>query len=350
MPTKNLLVFIHGMMPEDYPPSAESIYNQLWDSVKNLSANLEHRIASDDIIQVEWGRYDALTYRPDQNINKAERFIAGKIHNKIHSDNPHLKNLDFVRNLLNFKLGSPLSQILQPYLHTLRQTIIYRGLGDVVYYCSDEGKVAVQVAVYGCVLNRLEYYRRKEPNTKIRLHIIAHSLGVTIANDFLYGLFSPTVRICGDGQEKSDQPTLFTKEFNDHDLEDLRQKVKERYEFWRNPENANRLELGSIVSMASQLPLLMLRSQRIVDELADGKKMSPEEIGISENTDEVIWKIFYDIDDLLAFPTSPLFGDHPAIKDFQVDSGAHPGTAHTDYWKTSTVHEEIAELLNRRML
>jgi hypothetical protein len=40
VPTKNLLVFIHGMMPEDYPPSAESIYNQLWDSVKNLSATL----------------------------------------------------------------------------------------------------------------------------------------------------------------------------------------------------------------------------------------------------------------------------------------------------------------------
>lgn len=349
MPTKNLLVFIHGMMPEDYPPSAESIYNQLWDSVKNLSANLEYRIDSDDIIRVEWGRYDALIDRPDQNINKAEKFVAEKIHNKIHSDNPRLKNLDFVRNLLNFQIGSPLSQILQPYLHTLRQTIIYRGLGDVVYYCSEEGKLAVQVAVYGSVLKRLEYYR-EEPDTKIRLHIIAHSLGVTVANDFLHGLFSPAVRSCENEQENSDQLTLFTKKFNDPKLEPLRQKVKERYEFWRSPENKNRLELGSIVSMASQLPLLMLRSQHIVDDLADGKKLSPEEIGISEDTDEVIWKIFYDIDDLLAFPTSPLFGDHPAIKDCQVDSGAHPGTAHTDYWKTPKVHEEISELLNRRML
>jgi hypothetical protein len=107
--------------------------------------------------------------------------------------------------------------------------------------------------------------------------------------------------------------------------------------------------LGSIVSLASQIPLLLLSKQFVVDELFAGKTLSPSDIGIPDNTDQIIWKIFYDIDDLLAFPTGFLYGDHRAIKDYQIDSGNYPHIAHGGYWKSPAVHKEVAELLSRRM-
>lgn len=363
MTTKNILVFVHGMMPEDLPHSAISVYEQLWNSVKNLNNTLGKRVAFEDIVAVEWGRYDSLP-RPDEKINIAERFIAEKIDDKIIAENPGLKNLSVLQNIINFPLGHHPSEITRPYLHLLRQTILLKGLGDAVYYCSEQGKIAVQVAVYAPILQRLEYYRLEEPDTRIRLHIIAHSLGVTIATDFLYGLFSPTI-INFENERKKRQdhtlfhtlfkrkkrqdPTLFIREARDENLEHLRKEVIARYKFWRDPKNARRLELGSIVSLASQLPLLLLSKQFVVDELFAGRTLSPEYIGIPDNTNQIIWKIFYDIDDLLAFPTGFLYGDHCAIKDCPVDSGNYPNTAHADYWKSPEVHKEVAELLSRRM-
>lgn len=357
MTTKNILVFVHGMMPEDIPHSAISVYEQLWNSVKNLDNTLGQRVDFEDIVKVEWGHYDSRP-SPDEKINIAERFIAEKIDNKIIAENPGLKNLSLLQNIMNLPRGHHPSEITRPYLHYLRQTILLRGLGDAVYYCGEQGKIAVQVAVYAPILQRLEYYRLEEPDTRIRLHIIAHSLGVTIATDFLYGLFSPTTinfenerkkRNFENERKKRQDPTLFIKEARDENLEHFRKEVIARYKFWRDPKNASRLELGSIVSLASQLPLLLLSKQFVVDKLFAGRTLSPEYIGIPDNTNQIIWKIFYDLDDLLAFPTGFLYGDHRAIKDYPVDSGNYPSTAHADYWKSPEVHKEVAELLSRRM-
>ena len=350
MTTKNILIFVHGMMPDNFPDPAIIVYDELWSSVKNVD-NLGQRVDFEDIIAVEWGHFDHLPH-PDEKINRAEKFIAEKINEKIIDENPGLKNLDLLQNIINFikklPLGHP-SEITRPYLHLLRQTILLRGLGDAVYYCGEQGKIAVQVAVYAPILQRLEHYRREERDTKIRLHIIAHSLGVTIATDFLYGLFSPTAINFKNDSQKPPDPTIFLREARDDNVEHLRKEVINRYKYWRQPNNAKRLELGSIVSLASQLPLLLLSKQRVVDELFVEKTLSPSDIGIPEDTNQILWKIFYDIDDLLAFPTGCLYGDHCAIKDFQVDSGNYPDTAHTDYWKSPVVHKEVAELWSRRM-
>lgn len=348
MNTKNILIFVHGMMPEDIPNSPISVYNQLWNSVKNLDNTLGQRIDFEDIVVVQWGHYDA-RQSPDEKINIAERFIAEKIDNKILAENPGLKNLNLLQNIINLPIGHHPSEITRPYLHLLRQTIFLKGLGDAVYYCGEQGKIAVQVAVYAPILQRLEHYRLNEPDTRIRLHIIAHSLGVTIATDFLYGLFSPQTILLENEPQKRQDPTLFITKARDENLEHLRKEVIDRYKFWRAPKNASRLELGSIVSLASQLPLLLLSKQRVVDELFAGRTLSLEDIGIPEHTNQILWKIFHDIDDLLAFPTGCLYGDHRAIKDFQVDSGNYPNIAHTDYWKSPVVHKEVAELLSRRM-
>ena len=335
-------------MPEDIPNSPISVYEQLWNPVKNLDNTLGQRVDVEDIVAVEWGHYDTRS-SPDEKINRAERFIAEKIDSKILAENPGIKNLNLLQNIINWPVGHHYSEITRPYLHLLRQTILLRGLGDAVYYCGEQGKIAVQVAVYAPILQRLEHYRREERDTKIRLHIIAHSLGVTIATDFLYGLFSPTAINFKNDSEKRQEPTLFMTEARDENLEHMRKEVINRYKFWRKRENASRLELGSIVSLASQLPLLLLSKQRVVDELFVERTLSPSDIGIPEDTNQILWKIFYDIDDLLAFPTGCLYGDHRAIKDYPIDSGNRPDTAHTNYWKSPVVHKEVAELLSRRI-
>ena len=65
--------------------------------------------------------------------------------------------------------------------------------------------------------------------------------------------------------------------------------------------------------------------QSVVDALAEATKLSPTEIGIRE-IQETVWKIFYDMDDLLAFPTSFLFDIRSAtvIQDIPVNSQEFP--------------------------
>ena len=99
MTTKNILIFVHGMMPEDIPHSPISVYNQLWDSVKNLDNTLGQRVDFEDIVEVQWGHYDA-RQSPDEKINIAERFIAEKIDNKILAENTFSSHLFFFPNNL----------------------------------------------------------------------------------------------------------------------------------------------------------------------------------------------------------------------------------------------------------
>ncbi|HEY9636522.1 MAG TPA: hypothetical protein V6D14_24180 [Coleofasciculaceae cyanobacterium] len=90
--------------------------------------------------------------------------------------------------------------------------------------------------------------------------------------------------------------------------------------------------------------------QSVVDALAEATKLSPTEIGIRE-TQETVWKIFYDMDDLLAFPTSFLFDIRSAtvIQDIPVNSHEFPpNKAHIAYWKNIKVHKAVAELLHNK--
>jgi hypothetical protein len=173
----------------------------------------------------------------------------------------------------------------------------------------------------------------------VRLHLFGHSLGVTVAHDFLYGLFT----------EKS-EPNFLTEGPKD---------LADRLRTWREKRRKHELSLGAFVSAASQLPLLVMRKQKLVDLLYDAKVASsagkpaigidPADIGVAA-TDRVQWKIFYDTDDLLGFATRGLYTladgkAHPAIADVQVNSGCEPLGAHTGYWTDETVIRETAELV-----
>ncbi len=69
----------------------------------------------------------------------------------------------------------------------VRESIILRGFGNVLYYCSLEGETAIRRVVYDQILTQLDAVSDAD---EVRLHIFGHILGVTLTHDFLYGLFA----------------------------------------------------------------------------------------------------------------------------------------------------------------
>ena len=104
------------------------------------------------------------------------------------------------------------------------------------------------------------------------------------------------------------------------------------------------LTLQSMVTMASQIPLLLLRRQTVVDHYYNDQKLDPRDIGIPLDG-PVRWKIFYDVDDLLALATRNIYISSTAIQDIQVRTGSTPAEAYTRYFKNRRVVDETASLI-----
>jgi hypothetical protein len=96
--------------------------------------------------------------------------------------------------------------------------------------------------------------------------------------------------------------------------------------------------------MASTLPILLLRSQSVVNKFHQQQRLDPQVVGVDPGSG-VRWKSFYDIDDVLSFPIREIFNPNDGIVDVQVDTGDRPDTAHTGYWGESRVIREVASLL-----
>ncbi len=333
MPPVNVLVMIHGMTPN---PEVRSPfdgdqkywgYNDFWNALRKEQPKLGELFPS-GFIGVEWGHelpeqfslpVDKL--RDDQRLRRAENFVNERVAYDNLTKDPSDNNItmSFLNGRgVDFPWFTPPVRAL---IVGLRESIVTHGFGDVVYYCSANGETQVRQAVYSQVLKQLDPYV-DEPD--VRLHLIGQSLGVTLTHDFLYGLFT--------SKEESD----FYHQGNDDD--------QKRFKTWQDKAGNGQLKLGSLTSTASQLPLFMMRKQKLVDRLAKGELIDATTIGIVDSN-RVQWQLFYDVDDLLGFGTRRLYKAGDAIKEFQVDSNDNPGDAHTSYWKNRTVIEKTAELL-----
>ncbi|MFB2939023.1 acylphosphatase [Aerosakkonemataceae cyanobacterium BLCC-F154] len=336
--TINAILFVHGVIPHDCNFSETKLYDLLWEPVKK-HYNLSERI--DEIISVNWGHYLAETNeaRLDETLSKAEEFIAKQINFR---SPPH-------NTTNNFSLQPWWRSLVQP----LQSLLFSPEIGAAIYYNGIAGKTALQLAVYQQIVEFLEKYRhqieknlsREEVSIKIRLHAISSGLGASIVNDFLHGLFFPTGERIRNYPEQAKEPIIASS----HILAEEKQETVERYLFWCTAAQKKHLELGSIVSMASQLPVLFLSSQRVINTFANQETLSVDEIGIPQQSQEIIWKVFYDIDDLSAFSISPLFGNHPAIEDIAIQMSNNYSN-YSSYWVNGIVHTHVAELLNRRVV
>lgn len=342
----NILVMIHGMIPNLETKSHFKDYNNFFKALRKKRPSLAQLFESGfthpygeenlnqeenlNFIGVEWGheppnseQLPSEKLRDDERLTRAQKFINERV-----SYDKLVKLPDSDTNNITMPLFGDFpnwTPVVRNLVVSLRQSIVIPGLGDVVYYCSSEGERQIRSEVYGQVLKQLDRYL-EEP--KVRIHLIGQSLGVTLTHDFLYGLFNP------DSNYKPD----FVEQHQGSD-EDV-----ERFDKWRKKAQKGELELGSLTSTASQLPVFVMRKQKLVDLLANGNTLKAADIGIKTNN-QVKWKIFYDVDDLLGFATRRLYNSGDAIMDIQVDSADNPGLAHINYWTNKTVIEQTADLL-----
>jgi hypothetical protein len=285
---------------------------------------------------VEWGHElpgQAAPVRADHQLTLAEQFVLDRV------GYANVARASANGNRLETDIGIP---GVHWALGKIRESVILFGLADVVYYCSQNGEARVRQQVYEQVLGRLQPYIDKGP---LRLHLFAHSLGVAIAHDFLFGLFNRDPDYCPG----------FVK-----DKQGSSEEAERQFMMWRQKAQSGDVTLGGFAAAASQLPLLLMRSQHVVTTFYTAKRaqnagqrpigVDPADIGIKQ-TARPQWTVFYDTDDLLGFPSRGLYtlpdgNDHPAIVDFQVNTGWEPMTAHLRYWQHTTVIEETAKLFD----
>jgi hypothetical protein len=341
MTRANVLILVHGMVPDKAPSSPFAQYEAFWQQLclykRDLSQQIKGRIGvqwghemptlSPDELKVagEWrytGPRSGADIRQDEKLTRAQIGLGTRVNYDAVRTDPSRNNI-LMSGFFNHDYGIPI--IREKLFVGIRESIILRGFGDVLYYCSPEGETAIRRVVYDQILTQLDTFSGAD---EVRIHIFGHSLGVTLTHDFLYGLFA-------EGHE----PGFVQEKQGDAEAVRLFRK-------WRKKAQEGGLKLGGLVSAASQLPLFVMRKPAMVDVLFNDGYFQPKDIGVA-NTNQIQWKIFYDVDDMLGFPTRRMYRPDDAILEVQVDSGDDPGTAHTDYWNSTTVIRETAELFSQ---
>jgi hypothetical protein len=331
MPATDVLVMIHGMTLSTQRFDHAKEYGALWQALVKEEPSLGTAFAAR--VGVEWGHEPLVDpptgLRKDQRITAAENFIHDRtIYANVRED-PSPQNhvlspgAELFSKLVTRHLTDP-----------IKETVELLGVTDAFYYCAPDGENAVRAAVYSQVLDALEPFRTAPD---VRLHVIGHSMGVTVAHDFLFGLFAPAPELTGG------QPGFLSNPL-------ASDPHKSNYDYWRlraQPPQRT-LTLGSKASTAGQLPLTMMRKQKLVDRMAAGHPLDPTVIGVPA-TGPVKWKMFYDVDDVLGFPGRRLYAPLPTIAEFQVDTDWRPDLAHDEYWGDEDVIREIASLLKANL-
>ena len=318
MPTKvNVLVFVHGMTPgvaPSDPSSSGGTYDKFWKALQAHKPELKNMFPDGPIL-VEWGHQLSPAENPvreDHRITEAERFVNEQVSYQ------NLKKHPGPNNVLVGDWGIPgVRQIVT----NVREGVVSFGLTDVVYYCSEDGEIYVRAHVYNQVLVKMQRYVA-EPN--VRIHLFGHSLGVTVIHDFLFGLF------------KKGHASDFVDKYQGGPW------ASQEFQKWRNKAQNGELTLGGLACAASQLPLMVMRKQAMVDKLFRNEGFDPADIGVVSSGIQL--KFFYDIDDLLGFASRNLYSPNHAIMDIQVDSGDLPPSAHVGYWENEVVIKETAKL------
>lgn len=200
------------------------------------------------------------------------------------------------------------------------------GFGDAIYYLGD-GRKTIQDRVIGQICQALQGQLDQET---VNLHIVAHSLGSAIGLDFVKILKSPK--------------TGLTTELAPAVMDSV-EAVSEHF-------HQGRLRFSSLITMAPQLPVLLLGNQGMIDSWAQNTGIDLSEFGFPESSAGTLWLNFYDIDDALGFPIRPLIKlraghDVKTVTDVQVDNSDGPDS-HTGYWENEDVHRHCARVLASR--
>jgi hypothetical protein len=331
MSVANVVVFIHGVVEDTSPSNHAEQYDAFWEALVKRRPSLATGI--DRVVRVEWGHAplpaDSADW-PDTHLTNAENNVLAATSYDAITQSPTADD-----TFLAWEPDFLQRAVVRPLTKPIKNTVMTLGIADAFYYTAPDGERAVRGHVYSTVLGALDDFRDRD---RIALHMIGHSQGATIAFDFLFGLIAPESELT-DGR-----PGFLSDEQGDHD-------AMERFEFWRRQaqQTPPKLVLGSNSSFGSQVGLMMMRKQRLVDRLAKGIRLDPTVIGVPKTADSPKWKIFFDTDDVLGFPARRIFDATGSIHEYEVDSDWNPIESHAKYWQTPSVQSEIADLIDRNL-
>lgn len=338
---KTVLILIHGMVTERFPADHHLGYAELLD---NLALYGIRRSEFDAIAAVEWGHEPwASPVMPFASLREDERLTRAEVHLNERVSAKAVRDSHSVGNRQLGPTGSDLiSSATRLVTQRIKDEVMLYGITDALYYASPDGETAIRSTVYHQVLSKMESVKDAQ---EVRLFVMAHSLGVTIAHDFLYGLFAeyhdPDFA-APESDPEANKPSQLQASANYTD-------DKAQYLFWNHAakrkagESGPRLTLGAFITAGGQLPLMLVRKQRLVDQFAQSEALDPTVIGVPREG-EPVWYNFYDTDDVLGYPCRLLYGDVPTIVEFQVNTGILQ-QAHVGYWKHDLVAQRSAELL-----
>jgi hypothetical protein len=315
-----VVVAIHGMTPEHDKFDAREQYRQFFGALVDFEPEIERRVPKDRRVCVQWGHpiEGSVATDADELLTAAEERIAALV------DTQHTRNHPLPGDVVLHGIKAALG--INPAMRLLRQDIVVRGLGDVIYYISGDGERQVRRKVYDQVLSCISPLL--EAGHHVRMHIFGHSLGCTIVHDFLFGLFS-----------KNHKP--------DYRLQAEDDASRRRFEIAHDAAGEKRLTVGGVAMAASQLPITLLRSPELVKALAAGHLLEPSRLGVGGKG--LQWIFLYDRGDPLGFPCRRLYLNTQEIADIEVDAGIFPKTAHGGYWTCPAVQEATARLFAEQM-
>lgn len=363
---RDIFLFVHGMSPEREWTDRESEMRAFFDRMKAAYPVIGKSAPDENVIWICWGqeaKADLAARTSHERLRLAENHVADRIATPIEryqyqwedlrlSLRKAMPWLPLPRFLFNLSLLF-IGPFVRRSIQDLKLQLMVSGVGDVVHYASPEGERDLRSELMLNLNLRLQSWLNA--GESLRLHVVAHSLGVTIAHDLLYALFRER-----DEPEDGEGPRGAAWA----DQDDMLERGWPGLLPLREARRQGRLSLGTFVSMASQLPLMHFRKNKIIEhfhfeaarrekaqresgalfkeDAANQDTLSPlrtASIGVADpkHPGRVHWLLLYDPDDPLGFPTKALYADpYRNIHETPLHLGLF--TAHACWQSTEAAH------------
>jgi hypothetical protein len=311
---REAVILIHGITPSVTPSNPGDDILKFFKRIRSQSGVLQVRFPDACIFNLEWGHIlvgdNNANIRSDQNLMTAENEVLRRV------------------------IGGPRAAVInqREIARMMQNSLLVPGIGDVIYFAG-EGASSIQALIRDHIINVLPNKIQDfgAPGVVVRLHVIAASLGVSIAYDLLSNIFNQAPRF---------KP-----------LADFNHLRKLASPSGQGPLGGKpKIELGTFVCAASQLPLLLLRRQEYVDLMANKDSISPRVIGFKSGHKQA-WVLFHDDNDVLSFKTKPLFSPSDDLVEIVVENQRSDNIvnrfidSHTGYWNNDKVISEARKVL-----
>jgi hypothetical protein len=308
-----MVVFMHGITPEEVPGSHHNDYLQLFEALKHsLSGYPDKPKLFDTPIEVEWGYQGSHSQGEDEFLAQAELNVLKSA--VAEEQNVHDFTID-PRSVL---------RLLRP---VVRQLLIL-AFADMFYYVSKDGEIAIRRHVFTDLAEQIQKAQQQAAGP-VSLTFIGHSGGGIILHDLLYHLFrDPAVLAQKEEAGEAEYAGIKT----------LRGLIA-----------AGKLRLRRFYTMGSPITPLMFRSDTLVEKLRTGAQLDPEDIGLraADQLSNPRWVNLIDKDDMAAYPLE-FFYLNPAapaamvVQDQYLDVSDNPMVVHGKYWGAPAVAAAMA--------